>query len=345
MKLYNINDNLIRTIECLYNKATSAVYHDNNIGEWFRTTIGVHQGCLLSPTLFKIFLERIMADALEDHQGTVSTGGRKVTNLHFADDIDGLAGQEQELAQLVNHLEETSTAYGMQISAEKTQLMTNNTNGISTDITTDNKKLETVRSFKYLGAIVSDEGSKPEVLSRIDQTTAALTKLKVIWNDKNIAISSKIRLIRSLAMSIFLYACETWTITADIKRIQALEMSCFLKLLGISHREQITNEEVKARTGNAIGPYEDFLTSVKRRKLKWYGHVTRSSGLAKTILQGTVQGGRRRGKERKRWEDIKEWTGLEWNITLRKAENLEEWRKLVVKSTVVPQRSARPRNR
>ena len=87
--------------------------------------------------------------------------------------------------------------------------MTNNTNGISTDITIDNKKLETVCSFKYLGAIVSDEESKPEVLSRIAQTTAAVTKLKVIWNDKNIAISSKIRLMHSLAMSIFLYACET----------------------------------------------------------------------------------------------------------------------------------------
>ena len=208
----------------------------------------------------------------------------------------------------------------MQISAEKTQLLTNNTNGIGTDITTDNKKLETVHSFKYLGAIVSDEGSKPEVLSRIAQTTAAVTKLKVIWNDKNIAISSKIRRKRSLAMSIFLYACETWTIAADIERIQALEMRCFRKLLGISYKDHITNEEVKARTGNAIGPYEDLLTSVKKCKLKWYGHVTRSSGLAKTILQGTVQGGRRR--QRKRWEDnIKEWTHLEWNIILRKAEN------------------------
>ena len=147
--------------------------------------------------------------------------------------------------------------------------MTDNTNGISTDITMDNKKLKTVRSFKYLGAFVSDEGSKREVLSRIARTTAAVTKLKVIWNDKNIAISSKTRLKSSLAMSIFLYACETWTITADIeRRIQALEMRYFRKLLGISYRDHITNEEVKARIGNAIGPFEDLLTSVKRRKLK-----------------------------------------------------------------------------
>ena len=105
-----------------------------------------------------------MADALEDHEGTVSIGGRTITNLHFADDTDGLAGQEQELVKLENHLEEAFIAYGMQISAEKAQLMTNNTNGISTDITIDNKKMETVRGFKYLGAILSDEGSKPELL-------------------------------------------------------------------------------------------------------------------------------------------------------------------------------------
>ena len=132
--------------------------------------------------------------------------------------------------------------------------------------------------------------------------------------------------MRSLAMSICLYTCETWTKTADIeRRIQALEMRCFRILLGISYRDHITNEEVKARIGNLIGPYEDLLTATKRRKLKWYGHVTRSSGLAKTILQETVQGGRRRDRQRKRWEDnIKEWTGRGWNIILRKAENRVE---------------------
>ena len=86
MRLYNINDNLIRTIDCQYNKANSAAYYDNNIGEWFRTTIGVRRGCLLSPTLFNIFSERIMADAIEDHEETVSIADRTTTNLRFADD-------------------------------------------------------------------------------------------------------------------------------------------------------------------------------------------------------------------------------------------------------------------
>ena len=68
-----ISTNLIRVIKNLYDKATRAVLFNSSIGDWFRTTFGVLQGCLLSPTLFNIFLERIMTDALEDYEGTVST--------------------------------------------------------------------------------------------------------------------------------------------------------------------------------------------------------------------------------------------------------------------------------
>ena len=75
-----------------------------------------------------------MTDALEDHEGTVNIGGRKITKTCFADDIDGLAGEEKELANLVKHLDKAFTAYGMEISAEKTKLMTNNTSGINTEI-------------------------------------------------------------------------------------------------------------------------------------------------------------------------------------------------------------------
>ena len=141
MRLYNININLINVIQNLYGKATSAVCFNGSTGGWFRTTVGVRQGCLLSLTLLNIFLEGIMADTLEDHESTVSIGGRTISNLRFADDTDGLAGWELELSILVECLDKTSTAYGMQISAEKTKLMTNNTNGISSNIRGNGVKL------------------------------------------------------------------------------------------------------------------------------------------------------------------------------------------------------------
>ena len=91
-----------------------------------------------------------------------------------------------------------------------------------------------------------------------------------------------------------------------------MEMRCYHKILRSSYTDYITNEEVRSKIQQAIGPHEDLLTIVKRRKLQWYGHVFRSSGLAKTILPGTVKGGRRQGRQRKRWKDnVREWTGLE----------------------------------
>ena len=121
MRKYNISANLVHTIEQLYDKATRAVQMNGSIGEWFRTTVGVRQGCLLSPTLFNIFLERIMSDALEEHDGKVSIGGRNITNLPFADDIDALAEEKQELEALVESLDKTCTRYKMEISREKTK--------------------------------------------------------------------------------------------------------------------------------------------------------------------------------------------------------------------------------
>ena len=151
--------------------------------------------------------------------------------------------------------------------------------------------------------------------------------------------------MRSLVTSIFLYACESWTFTAELqRRIQAMEKRCYRKILHISYKDHGTNQEVLAKIQQATGPHED-LTIVKGRKLQWYGHVSLSSGLAKTILQGTVKGGRRQGGQRKRWEDnIREWTGLEFGKSQRAVENREKWRKLVAKSSVVPQRPSQLRD-
>ena len=82
-----------------------------------------------------------MTDALQDHEGTVSIGGRTITNLRFADDFYGLAGEEEELTNLVERLDKASTAYGMEVSAEETKLMTNNTSGINTEIKVNGQRL------------------------------------------------------------------------------------------------------------------------------------------------------------------------------------------------------------
>ena len=106
--------------------------------------------------------------------------------------------------------------------------MTNSTSGVQREIKVKGQKLGTVTSFKSLAAILSDEGSKLEVLSRIAQATAALTKLKPIWRDNNISLGSKVKLMHSIVFFIFLYACESWTLMVKLeKRKKAFEMRCY----------------------------------------------------------------------------------------------------------------------
>ena len=116
-------------------------------------------------------------------------------------------------------------------------------------------------------------------------------------------------------------------------------MRCYRRLLNISYKDHVMNEVVRSRIQNAIGVYDDFLTMVKKRKLRWYGHTSRSLGMAKTILQGTVKGARRRGRQKKRLEDnIEEWMGMGFGDSLRVTEDREGWKGIVATESVVTRR-------
>ena len=123
-------------------------------------------------------------------------------------------------------------------------------------------------------------------------------------------------------------------------------MRSYRKILRISYKDHVTNEEVRAKIQQAIGPHEDFLTTVKRRKLQWYGHVSRSSSLAKNHLaRHSERGKKTRQTEEEVGNNIREWTGLEFCRSQRAVEKREKWRKLVANSSVAPQRPLRLRDR
>ena len=134
--------------------------------------------------------------------------------------------------------------------------------------------------------------------------------------------------MRSLVIFIFLYACESWTLTAELeKRTQAFEMRCYRRLLNISYKDHVTNEEVRRKIQATIGEYDELLTLVRKRKLRWFGHVSRSSGLAKTILQGTVKG---KKKKRQTEEEVgRQYQKVDRNglcQLTRAAENRSRWK-------------------
>ena len=142
VRKYNINASIIRAIENLYDKAQSAVLFNGSTGEWFRTTVGVRQGCLLTPTLFNIFLERIISEALGNQEGIVSIGGRLITNFRFANDIVINAEEEEEAGVLVDRFNTTTTSFKMEIGPDKTEVMTNNPNGFQREIKIKGQRLK-----------------------------------------------------------------------------------------------------------------------------------------------------------------------------------------------------------
>ncbi|XP_076468832.1 uncharacterized protein LOC143299483 [Babylonia areolata] len=130
------------------------------------------------------------------------------------------------------------------------------------------------------------------------------------------------------------YGCETWTLMAETeRRIQAFETRCLRRLLHISYKEHKTNDYVRNLLSNLVGPQEPLLVTIKRRKMAWFGHVIRHNTLSKTILQGTVEGGRRRGRQRKSWSDnVKEWTKMTMPDLLTTAANRTAWRAMTSSS-------------
>ena len=345
MKKYNISTNLIQIIKNLYNKATSAVLFNSCIGDWFRTAVALRQGCLLSPTLFNIFLERIMKDVLEDHEGTVSIRGRTITNLplwwwHWWLSRRGRTGKFCWASWHSLHSQRHGDQCREDQAGDKQRQWHQHRDQSEWTEAWDSHKLQ-IPGLSY-----NLRGFQTWDTLQDSKDNSSIAVLKPVWIDKSISLSSMIRLMHSLVTSIFLYASESRTLTAELqRRIPAMEMRCCRKILHISYKDHVTNEEVRAKIQQAIGPQDNLLTIVKRRKLQWYGHVSRSSGLAKTILKGTVKGGTRQGWQRKRWGDnIREWTGLEFGKSQRAVENREKWRKLVAKSSVVPNRPSRLRD-
>ena len=163
--------------------------------------------------------------------------------------------------------------------------------------------------------------------TKLSLAVSAMTRLNVIWKSNSISFPVKLILFKSLLVSILLYGCESWTLTADLdRRIQASEYLCYRRLLSISYTEHRTNEFVGQQVTNHAGSEEPLLATVKRRELAWYGHKSRQDSLAKIILQGTVEGKKTRVRSMKSWLDtIKDLSKQPTARLLRIVKNRQRW--------------------
>ena len=214
--------------------------------------------------------------ALEGFTGGVSIGGRRLTNLRYADDIILIAGSASDLQDLMARMQSASTEMGLQINVKTTAVMSLNTTEKS-EVSIYGERVQNVNSFKYLGVIFTEETTGAyEFQARLNQGYAKLATLKPVIQRKDVPATLKAKLIQAIVFPVVTYGCEAWSLSKDERsELDAFETKAYRRALGIRYTERVPNKEVFARTR-----CEAMLeTQVRRRKLRYFGHVVRHDSL------------------------------------------------------------------
>ena len=259
---------------------------------------GVRQGCILSPYLFNIYGERIMRSALSNSNGGFTIGGEIIKELRYADDTTIIAQNITDLKNLLDRIKEESEAIGLYLNANKTKMMRISNNTDRSSITIDDTEIEDVNEFNFLGSYINTDGNHgKEIQRRTSLGKAAVGSLSKIWSNHGISKTSKIQIMNSLVFSIVTYGAESWTMKKrDECKISAFETWAWRRLLGISWRDKVSNDQVLRN----INTTPRLLSKIHKMQLTYFGHIARRDGesLEKTIMTGLVPGNRSRGRPR-----------------------------------------------
>ena len=342
---FGFSKKLIEAIKTLYEANQSAVVVENEITEFFTTSIGVLQGCILSPPLFNLALEAVLNLSQKEIEDIgVKIYGKMYNNMRYADDIDAIAESEEDLQRVTTAIDESSRRSGMVINLDKTKTMVIGRGHKDINITINNQVLEQVKSFVYLGSNITENNEHiADVKRRLNIAREKFYKLETIWKDKYISDDLKVRLLHALITPIATYGCETWTLTEEIKqKIEAFEMTCYRYIANIHWSEHITNEHVL----KLLNTSTCILSRIYTAHARYLGHVLRmpDSRLPRQALEMRVSGRRPRGRPRYRWfQRIQK----ELNLSSREITNLAgsraDWRRAthdVDATSTTPRRDA-----
>ncbi len=283
---------------------------------------GVRQGCPLSPLLFNIYIEELIHETLEAEEGGIKIGGVQVNALRFADDQAMLAESQESLQSLMNRLNEVSEKWGMRINIKKTKVMRISRDKIKeVALWLNEQKIEQVHEFCYLGSMITEDAKcHREVRRRIALGKEAFNKRKELMR-RGFNQELKKTMVKCLVWSVALYGAETWTIRKeDLKRLEAFEMWIWRRMERISWTEHVPNEEVLRR----VGEERSLIRTIRKRQKTWLGHILRGESLFRTIIEGHVEGRRRRGRQPMMMMDWMITDGFEQ--VKKRAQDRQEWR-------------------
>ena len=186
--------------------------------DWFQIGKGVHQGCILSSSLFNFYAEYIMRNAgLDEAQAGIKIARRNANNLRYAGDTTLMAESEEELESLLMKVKEESEKVGIKLNIQKTKLMAS---GPITSWEIDGETVETVSDFIFLGSKITADGHcSHEIKRRFLLGRKVMTNLDSIFKSRDITLPTKVRLVKAM-VSVVMYGCESWT----VKKVRAEEL-------------------------------------------------------------------------------------------------------------------------
>ena len=313
LKELGINSYDLRVIKNLYWKQTAKVAIDGQLSENIDIRRGVRQGCILSPILFNVYADKVFKEALYECEYGIKVNGKYMNNIRYADDTVLFADSVQALQEIVSRVNDEGKKYGLSINERKTKFMVlSREEHPDARITINNKRIERVQEFKYLGCyITSDLEPEIEIRRRCGYAKNAFGKMKKMFTDKSLNLQSRQRLLKCYIYSILLYGAETMTYSIKtINYLEACEMWFHRRMLRISWTQKLKNSEVLEMANSE----RMILETIKKRKLGYFGHVIRGKKyeLLRLIIQGKIEGKRGPGWRKISWmKNIRLWTGID----------------------------------
>ena len=342
---YDVDQELIRAIKSLYKRCTACVRLNGVKSSSFTVGVGLRQGCVLSPLLFIVYMDRIVkrSRGLE----SVQIGNTAIARLLFADDLAILASSQEDLQRALERFAAECELAGMRISTSKTEVMVVSRHPVDCTLYVNGVQLRQVQEFKYLGVLFSSDGRQDKELDRrINQASGVARELwKTVVGNARLSQEAKLAVFKSLFRPILTYGHESWIMTDRMRsRVQAAEMRFLRRIVGVTRIDRIRNTDIRETL-----QIEPLLLMVERQQLRWFGHVLRMppERAVQRILMATTDERRPVGRPRTRWIDqingLCRRAGVDPSDALTLAEDRAEWKRLTTGLPSRPERTMRVR--
>uniref|UniRef100_A0A4W2HJW0 RNA-directed DNA polymerase n=1 Tax=Bos indicus x Bos taurus TaxID=30522 RepID=A0A4W2HJW0_BOBOX len=299
LKEMGIQDHLTCLLRNLYAGQEATVRTGHGTTDWFQIGKGVRQGCILSPCLFNLYAEYIMRNAgLEEAQAGIKIAGRNISNLRYADDTT-LIAESEELKSLLMKVKEETEKVGLKLNIQKTKIMAS---GPITSWQIDGETVETVADFILGGSKITADGDcSHEIKRHLPLGRKAMTNLDGILKSRDIALPTKVCLLKAMVFPVVMHGCESWTIKkAERQRTDAFELWCWRRLLRVPWTARRSNQSILKE----INPEYSLEGLMLKLKLQYFGHLMwRADSFEKTLMLGKIEGWRRRGRQKMRCLD------------------------------------------